>query len=166
MPIVDSFIAELDREAGITRRVLERVPEDKLKWQPHPKSMSLGQLALHIAALPGHLAEVFSLESWERPDMGERAEPASKDEILSSFETALEKARKNLGSWDDATAQASWSLTKNGEALLSAPRIGMVRSIMMNHAYHHRGQLAVYLRMLNVPVPSIYGPSADENPFA
>ena len=166
MPIVDSFIVELDREAGITRRVLERVPEEKLKWQPHPKSMSLGQLALHIAMLPGHLAEVFSLDSWERPEMGVRAEPASKDEILSSFETALEKARKTLGSWDDARAQASWSLTKDGEALLSAPRIGMVRSLMMNHAYHHRGQLAVYLRMLNVPVPSIYGPSADENPFA
>ena len=98
--------------------------------------------------------------------MGARAEPASKDEILSSFEAAQAKAKKTLGSWDDATAQTSWSLTKDGKALLSAPRIGMVRSIMMNHAYHHRGQLAVYLRMLNIPVPSIYGPSADENPFA
>ena len=166
MPIVDPFIAELDREAGITRRVLERVPADKLKWQPHPKSMSIGQLALHIAVLPGHLAEVFSLESWERPELGERSEPASKDEILSSFEAAQEKAKKILGSWDDSTAQTSWSLTKDGEALLSASRIDMVRSIMMNHAYHHRGQLAVYLRMLNIPVPSIYGPSADENPFA
>jgi uncharacterized damage-inducible protein DinB len=164
MAIVDSILMEMDQEAQTTKRVLERIPEDKLTWKPHPKAFSLGQLALHIANAPGNVATAAAADSFEAPSFAQ-TEAKSRQEILDAFSKGFETAKGTLKKMDDAKLMAMWSLTKNGKVLMSVPRIGFIRSIMMNHIYHHRGQLSVYLRILDVPVPSIYGPSADENPF-
>jgi uncharacterized damage-inducible protein DinB len=164
MRIVDSILMELDQEGQTTKRVLERIPEDKLGWKPHPKSYTLGQLAMHIASAPGNIATVAAMETVELPNFTQAA-PASRKEILETFSSSLEKAKGTLNGMDDATITAMWSLMKDGKVVMSVPRVAFIRSIMMNHVYHHRGQLSVYLRLLDVPVPSIYGPSADENPF-
>ena len=129
------------------------------------KAFSLGQLALHIAAAPPNLATAIAQDSFEVPNFSQ-AEAKSRKEVLDTFSTGIESAKGTLRKMDDAKITSMWSLTKNGKVVMSVPRIGFIRSIMLNHIYHHRGQLSVYLRMLDVPVPSIYGPSADENPFA
>ncbi len=165
MRIVDPILMELEQEAQTTKRVLDRVPEDKLAWRPHPKSWSLGQLALHLANIPGGVANLSQPDTIELPAF-EQAEAKSKTEILDAFTKSLAGAKEMLRAMDDRRATATWTLTKGGKPIMSVPRVGLLRMVMLNHQYHHRGQLAVYLRMLNVPVPSIYGPSADENPFA
>ena len=165
MRLVDPLLMELDQEAQTTQRVLERVPDNKLTWRPHPKSYSLGQLALHIASVPGNVSAAAAQDTFEAPNFSQ-SEPKSCQEILDTFSKGLASAKDTLNKMDDARLVSLWSLTRNGKVLMTIPRIGFVRSILMNHNYHHRGQLSVYLRMLDVPVPSIYGPSADENPFA
>ncbi len=164
MKLSDSILMELDQEAQTTKRVLERVPEDKLAWRPHPKSFSLGQLALHIAFVPAGVTTIVMQDSVEAPDFSQ-PEPRSRQEILDTFSKSLETAKGNLKTMDDARLAATWSLTRSGKVVMSAPRGAFLRSVLLNHVYHHRGQLSVYLRMLDIPVPSIYGPSADENPF-
>jgi uncharacterized damage-inducible protein DinB len=156
---------ELDQEAQTTKRVLDRIPENKLAWRPHPKSYSLGQLALHIASAPGKVTAIAAQDTVEAPNFAQ-AEAKNRQEVLDTFSKSLESAKDTLKNMDDARLAAPWTLTKNGKVVMSMPRIGFLRSVLMNHVYHHRGQLSVYLRMLDVPVPSIYGPSADENPFA
>lgn len=166
MRIVDSILPELEQEAAITLRVLERVPEDKLSWKPHEKSMSLGQLAMHVATIPGSIADIVTTSECDTADF-KGAEPASKvADILSALEKSLANAKKILDGIDDQTALSNWTLSAAGKELITMPRIGVIRGFLLNHWYHHRGQLSVYLRLLDVPVPSIYGPSADENPFA
>jgi uncharacterized damage-inducible protein DinB len=166
-PIVDAFLAELDQEAATTRRVLERVPDDKLGWKPHPKSMSLGQLALHVASIPGDLAKLLSNSSLDISSMRlERPAAGSAAELLPTLEEGMRTAKDMFNGFEDDQAMATWRLTKGAKELLAAPRIVMARTLMLTHWAHHRGQLSVYLRLLDVPVPSIYGPSADENPFA
>ena len=166
MRIVDSILLELDQEAKTTRRVLERVPTDRLGWKPHPKSMTLGQLALHIAQVPGNIAGFVAGPVFEMPAELKQAPAASTTEVLAALDQSLTKAKQVLDGFDDATMASMWSLKAGGKTVMSMPRMAVVRSIMLNHWYHHRGQLSVYLRELDVPVPSIYGPSADENPFA
>ena len=165
MRIVDSVLMELDRESHPTRRALERVPTDRLGWQPHPKSMTLGQLALHIAQLPGGIAGFVAGPSLELPSEFKQAAASSTGEVLSTLDQSLVKANEVLHGLDDATIMSVWTLTAGDKTLMSMPRLAVIRSLMLNHWYHHRGQLSVYLRELDVPVPSIYGPSADENPF-
>jgi uncharacterized damage-inducible protein DinB len=165
MSLAESLLMEFDQEAQTTKRVLERVPDDKLTWKPHPTSFSLGQLAQHIASGPGQIAAAVVPDTFEFPN-SPRPEAKSRQEVLETFSKSMASARATLKSMDDARLLSDWTLTKNGKVLMSVPRIGFLRSILMNHTYHHRGQLSVYLRMLEVPVPSIYGPSADENPFA
>ncbi|HMD43605.1 MAG TPA: DinB family protein [Candidatus Acidoferrum sp.] len=165
MKLADTILLELDQEAETTRRLLDRIPSDKLSWKPHPKAFSLGQLALHIASVPGSVTAAAVPDSMEAPSFAQ-PEAKSRQEILDTFSRGLESARDMLKKMDDARLNSTWSLTKNGKILMTVPRIAFLRSILMNHNYHHRGQLSVYLRMLDVPVPSIYGPSADENPFA
>ena len=165
MRMVDPMIAELEQEAETTRRVLERIPEDRLGWRPHPKSMSLGQLALHIATTPGGVAQVAAADSMERPQF-ERPEPKSRREVLDALAQSVAAALEFLRGLDDARASQSWTMTLEGKPVFSMPRISVVRSIMLNHWYHHRGEMQVYLRLLDVPLPSVYGPTADENPFA
>ncbi|MCZ6479281.1 MAG: DinB family protein [candidate division NC10 bacterium] len=165
MRIVDPILVELDREAAITKRVLERVPNDKLTGKPHAKSMSLGQLALHVATTRGQVAALVVSSEHELPKFDEFPAAASAAELVPALEQSVASAKEVLSSLDNQTAMSTWKLTKDGKELLVIPRIGVVRSIMLNYWYHHRGQLSVYLRLLNIPVPSIYGPSADENPF-
>lgn len=165
MTLTDSLISELTQEAATTRRVLERVPEDRLSWTPHPKSMSLGQLALHIAGLPWGVAELLSELTVEIPTVP-LPEAASLGEILSTLDESVAFATAKLTAWGNDGLMAEWTMTRDGDTVLALPRVGMVRTIMLNQSYHHRGQLTVYLRMLDVPLPPVYGPTADEDPFA
>ena len=160
MSLAEQFAAELTREAAATRRVLERVPEAQLRWRPHPKSMSLGQLAFHIALLPRAIAELIANDV-ELPDISVR-DDASVAEILATLDASVPFANERLAAWGDEGLSVQWRMTKKGQTLLDMPRMAMWRSVMLNHWYHHRGQLTVYLRLLDVPIPSIYGPTADE----
>ena len=163
-PMIETILAEMDQEAQATRRTLERVPADKLGWKPHEKSMSLGALALHVARIPGAMSGVMVNDSFEITSF-EAPSPASAAELLPAFKDSITTARRIIGGFDDKKVMGNWKLTKNGKDLLVLPRITALRFLLLNHWYHHRGQLTVYLRMLNVAVPSIYGPSADESPF-
>ena len=161
MTLTESFINELTREAETTRRVLERVPEDKLTWRPHPKSMSLGHLAKHIAMLPAAITELVSEKTREVPNVPPQ-ETASRAELLAALDRSVEAAVAKLKGWGDAELAEPWTLTRNGTTVIELPRAGMLRTVLLNHWYHHRGQLTVYLRLLDVPLPGIYGPTADD----
>ena len=162
-----AFAKELEREAVSTRRILERVPADQLDWQPHPKSMTLGQLALHLAGIPGSISRLGQLDGLDASTVDfTPASPANADAILPALESSLAEALAFLGGLDEEASAAPWRLTAGERELFTVPRLELVRSLMLNHWYHHRGQLSVYLRILDVPVPAIYGRSADENPFA
>jgi uncharacterized damage-inducible protein DinB len=165
--LLEPMINEIQQEAVTTRTILERVPADKLSWKPHPKSMSLGQLALHIAAIPEAIAELAQLEQFDAANANfNPPEPKDKQEILTALDAGVKAAREYLGGVSDSAASANWRMISRGREVFTVPRVAMLRSIMFNHWYHHRGQLSVYLRLLDVPVPVIYGRSADENPFA
>lgn len=167
MRSVDPMIQELEQEAAATLRMLERVPEDKLDWAPHPKSMTLGQLALHVAGLAGGISNFLEMDGFDASQTDFKApQPKSKAEILEAFAQSQPAARERLVALTDARAGEPWTLTNGGAEIFTVPKIGLVRSLMFNHLYHHRGQLTVYLRLLDVPVPVTYGRSADENPFA
>lgn len=159
--MTETLIAELEHEAESTRRVLERAPEDGLSWAPHPRSMTLGQLALHIARLPDAIATLVSPAVAPVPDV-DLAEARSREEILDTFERSVAAAARKLAAWTADDLMAEWRVVRDGETLVAAPRGAMIRSLLLNHVYHHRGQLTVYLRLLDVPVPGVYGPSADE----
>lgn len=164
--ILEAMISELSRECETTKRVLDRVPEDKLAWGPHAKSMTLGQLALHVATIPGSLSHLAALETFDAANANfEPPQPATKAEVLEALETGVSNATSYLKSLGEETADAPWRLTLRGTEVFAMPRAVMLRNLMLNHWYHHRGQLSVYLRLLDVPVPVIYGRSADENPF-
>jgi uncharacterized damage-inducible protein DinB len=165
MAMIDALLQELEQEAQTTRRVLERVPQEHLGWKPHPKSYSLGQLALHIAQVPGGVAE-FVMQSPASPPAFVQEQAKTSAELVPTLEQSVAKAKAVLGGLDDQAAMATWRLVAGNTELMAMPRIAFLRAVMLNHWYHHRGQLTVYLRQLNVPVPSVYGPSADENPFA
>ncbi|MBY0494406.1 MAG: DinB family protein [Cyanobacteria bacterium] len=165
MSRIAAIVQELENEATTTRRVLERVPSDKLAWKPHAKSMSLGELALHVAMSPGVIC------GWASQDVtqltGEKTPtPKSTDEILAAHDQSIKTSKDLLGKIGDAGLDKMWSAKAGDNTLMSMPKGSLVRAIVMNHWIHHRGQLSVYLRLLDVPLPSIYGPSADENPFA
>ena len=165
MSATQAMIAELEQELATTRRVLERVPSDKLAWKPHEKSMSLGKLAMHVASIPGYISSWALEDSFTMTGAGS-PEANSTTEILAAHDAGATQAKTNLGKIGDAGLGKTWSLkTPDGKAVMSMPKAALLRSIALNHYYHHRGQLSVYLRLLNIPVPSIYGPSADENPM-
>jgi len=165
--MLDPMVAEFRDEVEITRRVLNRIPADKLSWRPHAKSMSLGQLANHIAMVPGRLAKIAQQDSFDvSQGTFEPPQPKSLQEIQVTFEESVREAEACLKGMTDEAALGSWSLKLGDRELFNKPRVSILRSIMLNHWYHHRGQLSVYLRLLEVPVPVIYGRSADENPFA
>jgi uncharacterized damage-inducible protein DinB len=162
-----SLTDELEQEAQITSRVLERVPEDKLTWRPHAKSMTLGQLALHTATIPGGIAKIAANDSFELDParFGNPPQPATYAEIMEAHRSSVADAKSYLDGLTGDQAEAMWRLTLGERQMLSMPRKWVLRSIMFNHLYHHRGQLSVYLRLLDIPVPIIYGGSADESPF-
>jgi uncharacterized damage-inducible protein DinB len=166
MGIAEALLAELEQESAATRRVLERVPQAHLSWKPHPKSMSLGQLAMHVATVPGNVAELASIDTVPSPPQFGQPEAATAAELVPALSASVAKARTHLGGLDDGAMAATWRLMNGDRELMAMPRVALVRAVMLNHWYHHRGQLLVYLRLLDIPVPSVYGPSADENPFA
>ncbi len=165
MSMTAAILQEFDTEAGTTRRVLERVPTEKLGWKPHAKSMSLGELAMHTAMIPGVIC------GWATEDeyvfKGDKTPPpTSTADIVAAHDASVTTVKDILGRLGDAGLMANWKASMNGKQLFAMPKAALVRAVALNHWYHHRGQLSVYLRLLDVPVPSIYGPSADENPFA
>jgi uncharacterized damage-inducible protein DinB len=164
MSMIEALIQELEQEAQTTRRVLERVPGDQLAWKPHAKSMSLGQLALHVATTPGMVSEIVRQSPFPVPKFTQ-PEAASTSELVPALEQTVAQAKANLRAIGDAGLGNTWRVVDGDKEIMAMPVAGVLRFIMLNHWYHHRGQLSVYLRELNVPVPSIYGPSADENPF-
>ena len=165
MALIDGLLQELEHEAQTTRRVLERVPGDRLTWRPHEKARTLGELALHVAQVPGGVAMLVASPSPAQAPQFVDPSPKSVAELVPRLEWSVAKAREVLGGLDDAALTAPWTLVQGDRELFTQPRVAMLRAVMLNHWYHHRGQLTVYLRELGVPVPSIYGPSADENPF-
>jgi uncharacterized damage-inducible protein DinB len=165
--MLEPMLREFQAEVAITRRVLDRVPADKLTWKPHAKSMTLGQLALHIASVPGALSKLAQLDEFDAAQANFiPPQPKSLAEIREALAGSIRDAEECLGAMTDERASGNWRMLLNGHPIMTQPRVGVLRSIMLNHWYHHRGQLSVYLRMLDVPVPVIYGRSADENPFA
>jgi uncharacterized damage-inducible protein DinB len=165
--MAEAMLNELRQEAEITKRLLDRVPEDKLEWRPHPKSMSLGQLALHVASIPGDLSRLAQLDQFDAANANfEPAMPDSKEMLINALRKSLSEASEYLAALSPDAAGAPWRLTLRRREVFSMPRAVMLRSLLLNHWYHHRGQLSVYLRLLDVPIPVIYGRSADENPFA
>ena len=164
MRIIDVLLNELEMEAQATARVLERVPQEHLSWKPHPKSFSLGQLALHVATIPGMVAELAALDTAAPPQFIQ-PEAATAAELVPAMKASVARAREVLGGFDDAAMNATWRLVAGDKELMAMPRAALARMVMLNHWYHHRGQLLVYLRMHDVPLPSVYGPTADENPF-
>ncbi len=161
------LLAELEQEADNTRRLLERVPADRLDWRPHPKSMTLGELALHVAQLPGQFAEHLAADGvdFAQVDFG-GSRSVRKEELLPALERSVAAARAWLERLDDEHAAGLYHARVGGHEIFAVPRLTLVRSLMFNHVYHHRGELCVYLRLLGVPLPPLYGPTADENPFA
>jgi uncharacterized damage-inducible protein DinB len=164
--IADAILAEMDQEAETTKRLFNVIPDDKLGWRPHPKARSLGELAMHIATIPASVAEIADGDTKEAGTFPVDPEATSREQILAIFAENLEKGKQIVAATDDAKAMSDWSLTKDGNTLMTMPRAGFWRMVLLNHNYHHRGQLSAYLRELDVEMPSIYGPSADTNPFA
>ena len=162
MAIKDGLLAEYDHEMGTTRKLLERVPDDKLAWQPHAKSMSLAGLATHLSNLPNWGATILSELSFDLAESPPALQPkGSRAEILDAFDAAAKQTRAALDK-TDAELMAPWSLRRSGHEVFTMPRVAAFRTFVLYHVVHHRGQLSVYLRLNDVPVPAIYGPSADE----
>jgi uncharacterized damage-inducible protein DinB len=160
--MMDALLPEFDHEMSVTRKVLERVPLEKADWTPHQKSMSLGQLAQHVATLPGWGS--ITLKQAEFDLGGGPPDQPIRDRatLLATFDRLVGETRGALTATSDAELMAPWALKKDGHTIFSMPKASVWRSFLMNHVVHHRGQLSVYLRLNDVPVPSIYGPSADE----
>lgn len=162
--IKDTLLPEFDHEMGVTRKLLERLPDADLGWKPHDKSFTLGQLAAHLVQIPRWSASILDEASYDLasgPD-DDRASPTLGTEVVAAFDQAVVDARARLVSKSDAELMAPWTLKKHGQEVFTAPAVVTFKSFIINHSIHHRGQLSVYLRLKNVPLPSIYGPSADE----
>lgn len=157
-----AMLSEFEQELDTTRRFLVRLPEDKLTWRPHEKSMTAGQLALHLAQLSAGVLHLAMQEKATPPDFSTRQQPARLREVLDELEHSAAYVRRTLPTIDDDRMGGLFQVVQDGRTLLALPRAAFLRSIMLNHWYHHRGQLAVYLRLLGAAVPSSYGPSADE----
>jgi uncharacterized damage-inducible protein DinB len=164
MSLAESILREFETQAPITRRFLERLPEDKLSWKPHQRSMSAGQLALHIALVPGGVVRGAQQNPAQAPDFSNVPQPSNLREVLTQFEESITTVKSVLPQFDDAEMQETWRLMQGDRELLAAPRAQFLRNVLLNHWYQHRGQFSVYLRMLNVAVPASWGPSADEPP--
>jgi uncharacterized damage-inducible protein DinB len=150
---------------GTARKLLERVPDADMGWRPHQKSMSIGELAMHIADIPTWAGAILKVPQFDMADAGEHdapKAPTSRADLLKAFDKAVADARALIAATGDAEFMAIWALKNKGQEMFSAPRIVATRSFIFSHAIHHRGQLSVYLRLKNIPVPAIYGPSADE----
>ena len=164
MALIDALLPEFDREMGLTRRALQRVPEGQFEWRPHPTSATLGRLAEHLTEMP--LWATSTMAQSELDATGQRPAdykpPTTRAAVLAQFDACHKTARQHLVNKTDAEFAAMWTLKNGGKEVFSAPKAMVMRNFVLNHMIHHRGQLMVYLRMLGVPVPSSYGPSGDE----
>jgi len=166
MAISDALLAEFDQETANTRKALERIPDDKLAYKPHAKSPNMAWLGGHLANIMNWAVFTVKMDSidigapFPQPPL-----PTSRQQILDTFDANRKLAREAIAATTDERWMQPWSLIKSGATLFKIPRIAAMRSFVMNHSIHHRAQLGVYLRMNDVAVPAIYGPSADENPF-
>ena len=165
MAIKDGILPEFDHEMGTTRRLLERVPEADFAWKPHDKSFPLGHLAGHLANIPHWVEVTLDGTSFDVADTGDNARPQppqSVADLLKTFDANVKRARARIDEQTDPAFFAPWTLKNGGHDVFTMPKLAVLRSFVMNHMIHHRGQLSVYLRLRNVPLPSIYGPTADE----
>ena len=166
MPLVDALLPEFDHEMTTTRKTLERVPEDKFEWKPHARSFSLGALAMHLANIPTWGTETLTKSAIDLPAVQQPASALpSKTELIAAFDRNVAAARAAMTGKTDAELLAIWSLKRGGKTLFSMPKTAVLRSFVLSHIIHHRAQLGVYLRLLDVPVPATYGPTADEPAF-
>jgi uncharacterized damage-inducible protein DinB len=166
MSIAEALLPEFDQEMANTRKTLERVPDDKLNWKPHPKSASFGQLGTHLATMPGWTLEAIGKESVDVAPPGEQPQAPemlkSTKELVDRFDENVAKARAAIAGATDEHLFKDWTLLAGGRVILTMPRAAVIRSFVLNHTVHHRAQLGVYLRLNDIAVPAIYGPSADE----
>jgi uncharacterized damage-inducible protein DinB len=162
--LIDALLPEFDREMGLTRKLLDRVPDGQFDWKPHPTSVTLGRLAEHLAEMPLWATMTMTRSELEmttqRPPDYQR--PATREAVLAMFDTNVKGGRANLAGKTDAEFTAPWTLTAGGKEVFTMPKAAVMRNFVLNHMVHHRGQFSVYLRMLGVKIPSIYGPSGDE----
>ncbi len=165
MTIAEQFLGEFEAEAQTTRKFLQLLPENKLSWQPHEKSMAAGQLALHIATAPGGVVQMATMDEFQLSQISnDRVQPETLKQILSAFDESIATVSKVLPTISDQQMQQTWRFKDGDNELLAMPRAVFVRNILFNHIYHHRGQFGVYLRLVGAKVPSAYGPSGDELP--
>jgi uncharacterized damage-inducible protein DinB len=162
MKISESMLPEFDQEMANTRKTLERVPFDKLSWKPHPKSFSFGDLATHISTMAEWGKITVEMDSFDYAPPYAPPKLTSSKELLESFDKGVAGARAALVAADDNKMLAPWSLMAGGKTMMTMPRVAVVRSFVMNHIIHHRAQLGVYLRLNDIAVPALYGPTADE----
>lgn len=165
MPLNQALLPEFDHEMGNTRKSLERIPEGKFDWKPHEKSSTMGQLATHLATINNWTEAIIGQDSFDVANSPRPPVFKSRQEILNAFDQGTAAARKALAGASDEQLIKPWSLVNAGQTIFTLPRVAVVRSFIFNHTIHHRAQLGVYLRLNDVPVPSIYGPSADEGKF-
>lgn len=161
----ESILNEFREEVPAVRRLLERVPNDKLTWRPHQKSRTLGELAIHVANIPMMADKIVNLDEFSPTSPAPGATTMSAEDIRNAFEKNQELAEKVLSTLTDERGEQEWRFTFRGKEIFRKRRLAALRTNMLNHLYHHRGQLTVYLRLLDVPLPMVYGPTADENPF-
>jgi uncharacterized damage-inducible protein DinB len=164
MSIAHKFLEEFEAQAPVTRRFLERLPEDKLTWKPHQKSLTAGQLAFHIASTPGGIVHFVQNNPAQAPAGFNFPQPASLAEVLATFDQSVSAVRELLPKFDDPAMTETWRMIAGEREVMAQPRAQFVRDVMFSHLYQHRGQFSVYLRLLNVAVPASWGPSADEAP--
>ncbi|HQX56104.1 MAG TPA: DinB family protein [Pyrinomonadaceae bacterium] len=161
--LAKAFLGELENEAKVTRHVLERVPADKFGWKPHEKSMAMGRLAVHCAEMFGWTKETLKSDALDFATMDFTPfEPTSNEELLAFFDDHIAKAKLIISETSDETFLTDWTMRNGDQVYMTMPKVAVMRSFVMNHIIHHRGQLSVYLRLNDIPVPSMYGPSADE----
>jgi uncharacterized damage-inducible protein DinB len=161
MLLAQSLLTEFETQAPVTRKFLERLPNDKLTWSPHSRSLTAGQLAYHLAFVPGGVVRAAQKNQIPPPDF-QFPQPATMQEVLDAFDQSVVTVREVLPGFDDAAMNATWRIVAGDQEIAAMPRVAFLRNIMLNHWYQHRGQFCVYLRLLDVPVPSSWGPSADE----
>jgi uncharacterized damage-inducible protein DinB len=161
--LANAFLSELENEIKVTRSVLERVPADKFDWKPHERSMTMGRLAVHVAEMFGWTKQTLQSDVLDFAGMDYTPyEPKTNEELMAFFDEHVAKAREVIGQTSDETFMTNWTMRNGEQVYFTMPKVAVMRSFVMNHIIHHRGQLSVYLRLNDIPVPSIYGPSADE----
>jgi uncharacterized damage-inducible protein DinB len=160
--IADTLLAEFEIQAPITRQFLERLPEDKLTWKPHDRSLSAGQLACHLAFVPAAIVLLVQDNPVQARTSFHYPQPQSRREVLAKFDESIIVVREGLRQFDDQATNETWRLMRGDQEFMAKPRAQFLRDVLLSHWYQHRGQFSVYLRLLNIPVPASWGPSGDE----